>query len=126
MPVGVTIPSSPLRAVSSGASTLVDRSGTPLAPTVSNTLKGASMAELSTAQRDKLKDAQFAYIGKDGERHLPIHDESHVRNALQRFGQTHFENAQAKKQAAQAILKAAKSHDIEVDEDDDVMRAAGH
>ncbi|MCC7367765.1 MAG: hypothetical protein IT306_05050 [Chloroflexi bacterium] len=83
------------------------------------------MAELSMAQRDKLKDSQFAYVDTGGERHLPIHDESHVRNALQRFGQTHFENAQAKKHAAQAILKAATSHGIEVSDDDDVKQAAG-
>lgn len=88
-------------------------------------MKEAGMAELNTAQRDTLKDGQFAYIDKGGERHLPIHDESHVRNAIQRFGQTHFENAQARKRAAQAILKAAKSHGIEVAADDDVARAAG-
>jgi 2-hydroxychromene-2-carboxylate isomerase len=83
------------------------------------------MPGLSTAERNKLEDSQFAYIDKDGERHLPIHDEAHVRNAIQRFGQTHFESAQAKKHAAQAILKAARSHDIEVAEDDHVIQAAG-
>ena len=82
------------------------------------------MAELSTARRDRLKDEQFAYIDKDGERHLPIHDEEHVRNAIARFGRTHFESAQAKERAARAILQAARKHDIEVDEDDDVRRAA--
>jgi hypothetical protein len=82
------------------------------------------MAEMSTAQRDKLKNDQFAYIDKSGERHLPIHDEEHVRNAIQRFGQTHFENAAAKERAAKAIVKAAKQHDIEVADDDDVARAA--
>ena len=82
------------------------------------------MAELSTAQRDKLKDDQFAYIDKDGERHLPIHDEEHVRNAVQRFGRTHFESAAAKERAAKAILKAAKKYDVEVSDDDDVARAA--
>ena len=83
------------------------------------------MSQLTTEQRKKLKDSQFAYIDKNGERHLPIPDEEHVRNAIQRFGQTHFESAQAKKHAAQAILKAARSHDIEVAEDDAVMQAAG-
>ncbi|MGE3268717.1 MAG: DUF6582 domain-containing protein [Chloroflexota bacterium] len=84
------------------------------------------MPQLTTEQRNKLKDSQFAYIDQDGERHLPIHDDEHVRNAIQRFGQTHFESTQAKKQAAQAILKAARKHDIDVAEDDDVMQAAGH
>jgi hypothetical protein len=82
------------------------------------------MAELSTQERNRLKDEQFAYVDKDGERHLPIHDEEHVRNAISRFGQTHFESAAAKERAAKAILKAAKKHDVEVSEDDDVMRAA--
>jgi hypothetical protein len=81
------------------------------------------MAELSTAQRERLKDSDFAYIDKDGERHLPIHDEEHVRNALARFNQTHFESQQAKHRAANKILKAAKKHDVEVDPDDAVCRA---
>jgi hypothetical protein len=83
------------------------------------------MAELSTAQRNKLKDSDFAYIDKDGERHLPIHDDEHVRNAIQRFSRTHFESAAAKERAAKAILKAAKQHDVDVADDDDVVRAAG-
>jgi hypothetical protein len=82
------------------------------------------MPELSTQERNRLKDEQFAYVDKDGERHLPIHDEEHVRNAISRFGQTHFESTQAKERAAKAILKAARKHDVEVSEDDDVMRAA--
>lgn len=82
------------------------------------------MSELTTAERKRLKDDQFAYIDKAGERHLPIHDEEHVRNAIQRFGRTDFESTQAKQQAARAILKAAKTHGIEVSEDDDVARAA--
>ncbi len=83
------------------------------------------MAELSTAQRNKLKDSDFAYIDKDGERHLPIHDDEHVRSAIQRFSRTHFESAAAKERAAKAILKAAKQHDVDVADDDDVVRAAG-
>jgi hypothetical protein len=82
------------------------------------------MAEMSTKQRDRLKDQQFAYIDKDGERHLPIHDEEHVRNAVARFGQTRFENTAAKEKAARKILKAAKKHGIEVSEEDDVVKAA--
>ena len=82
------------------------------------------MPALSTQERNRLKDDQFAYIDKDGERHLPIHDEEHVRNAIARFGRTHFENAQAKERAAKAILKVARKHDVDVSEDDDVARAA--
>jgi hypothetical protein len=82
------------------------------------------MAELSTAERNKLKDSQFAYVDKDGERHLPVHDDEHTRNAIQRFGRTHFESKAAKERAARAILKAAKEHDIEIADDDDVAQAA--
>ncbi len=82
------------------------------------------MAELTTEQRERLKDADFAYVDRNGERHLPIHDEEHVRNAIQRFGRTHFESKAAKHEAAQKILRAAKQHHIDVDPDDDVSRAA--
>jgi hypothetical protein len=82
------------------------------------------MPELSTRQRDRLKDDQFACVDKDGERHLPIHDEEHVRNAIQRFGQTHFESKQAKQRAARAILKVAQQHGMEVSTHDDVVKAA--
>ncbi|MFN8633598.1 MAG: DUF6582 domain-containing protein [Chloroflexota bacterium] len=82
------------------------------------------MAELSTAERNKLKDDQFAYIDRGGERHLPIHDEEHVRNAIQRFGRTNFESGAAKERAAKAIVTAARKHGVEVADDDDVRRAA--
>jgi hypothetical protein len=81
------------------------------------------MPELSTAERNRLKDDQFAYVDKDGERHLPIHDEEHVRNAIQRFGRTDFESKAARERAARAIVRAAKKHDIELADDDDVARA---
>ena len=82
------------------------------------------MAELSTAARDRLRDSSFAYIDKGGERHLPINDAAHVRNAIARFDQTDFESQKAKYAAAKRILAAARRHDIEVSEDADVARAA--
>lgn len=82
------------------------------------------MAELSEGGRESLKDSDFAHVDKDGERHLPIHDESHVRNAAARFNQTKFESAAAKKKAAAAIVKAAKKHDIELADDDNVVKAS--
>ena len=81
------------------------------------------MAELSTKQRDRLRDSSFAYIDKAGERHLPINDEAHVRNAIARFDQTDFESQKARYSAAKRILAAAKRHDIDVDGDSDVARA---
>ena len=82
------------------------------------------MAELDTAARDRLRDSSFAYIDRDGERHLPIHDVEHVRNAIARFGQTDFQSRTAKHSAATRILAAARRHDVEVDHDSDVAKAA--
>ena len=82
------------------------------------------MAELTTKARDRLSDSSFAYIDRDGERHLPIHDADHVRNAISRFNQTDFQSKTAKHSAARRILAAAKRHDIEVDDASDVVKAA--
>ena len=78
------------------------------------------MGELSEAQRDRLPDSAFAYIDRDGERHLPINDADHVRNAIARFDQTDFQSRTAKEEARKRILAAAKRHDIEVADDSDV------
>ena len=82
------------------------------------------MSELTTAKRDRLHDSSFAYIDQGGERHLPINDESHVRNAISRFDQTDFESTKAKRSAATKIMAAAKRHDIEVGDDSDVAKTA--
>ena len=82
------------------------------------------MAELDTNDRNRLHDSSFAWIDKQGERHLPINDDEHVRNAMARFNQTDFDEPGAKAAAARKILRAAKRHGIEVDEDDDVVKAA--
>ena len=82
------------------------------------------MPEMSQAQRDKLDRDDFAYVDRQGGEHLPIHDEEHVRNALARFNQTHFESDEAKERARKKILAAAKRFGIEVDEEDKVMRHA--
>jgi hypothetical protein len=82
------------------------------------------MPELDTKDRNRLRDSSFAWIDKKGERHLPINDESHVRNAIARFNQTDFDEPGAKSKAARKIMTAAKRHGIEVDPEDDVARAA--
>jgi hypothetical protein len=82
------------------------------------------MPELSTKDRDKLRKDQFAYVDRHGGEHLPINDESHVRNAISRFNQTDFQSDNAKQEAAKKIMSAAKRHGIEVDEDSDVAEAA--
>ena len=82
------------------------------------------MATLTEKGRDKLRSNQFAYVDKDGGEHLPIHDESHVRNAMARWNQTDFESASAKEAARKKILSAAKRHGIEIDEDSNVAQAS--
>jgi hypothetical protein len=82
------------------------------------------MAQLDTADRNRLKDSSFAWIDDKGERHLPINDEEHVRNAIARFNQTEFDEPGAKSAAARKILAAAKEHGIDVDKSDDVVKAA--
>jgi hypothetical protein len=80
------------------------------------------MAELNTKDREKLRSTQFAYVDSKGEEHLPINDESHVRNAIARFNQTEFESKTAKERARRKILSAAQTHGIEVDEDSKIRR----
>ena len=82
------------------------------------------MAQLSERQRDKLPDSDFAYIDKDGDRHLPINDEEHVRNAIARFDQTEFDNAAERERARKKIVAAARKHDIEIDDADNVAKSA--
>jgi hypothetical protein len=82
------------------------------------------MAELDTEDRKKLRSSQYAYVDKDGGEHLPINDESHVRNAMARFNQTEFESVAAKERARNKIVAAAKRHDIEISDDSAVARPA--
>jgi hypothetical protein len=81
------------------------------------------MSELSADDRDDLRKNQFAYVDREGGEHLPIHDESHVRNAMARFNQTDFESKAAKEAARKKILRAAERLGIEVDEDSNVKKA---
>jgi hypothetical protein len=80
------------------------------------------MAELTTKKRDSLRSSQFAYVDKKGGEHLPINDESHIRNAMARWNQTEFESAAAKERARKKIVSAAKRHDIEIEEDSKVAK----
>lgn len=82
------------------------------------------MAELDAQDRKDLRKNQFAYVDAQGGEHLPIHDESHVRNAIARFNQTDFESKAAKERARKSILRAAERHGIEVDPDSNISRRA--
>ena len=78
------------------------------------------MAEMDQKDRDKLRKSQFAYVDRNGGEHLPINDESHVRNAMSRWNQTDFESKSAKESARKKIVAAAHRHGIEVSDDDKV------
>ncbi|MGH7566568.1 MAG: adenylate/guanylate cyclase domain-containing protein, partial [Gemmatimonadota bacterium] len=70
------------------------------------------MAKLDPRKRDQLPKSAFAYIDSRGKRRLPIHDESHVRNALSRFNQVRFEDDAARERARKRLLTAAKKYGI--------------
>jgi class 3 adenylate cyclase len=70
------------------------------------------MAKLSAGKRKGLRDIAFAHVDPQGRRRLPIHDESHVRNALSRFNQVVFEDEAARNRARTRLLNAAKRYGI--------------
>lgn len=70
------------------------------------------MAQLDAKARARLPDTAFAYVDARGVRRLPVHDASHVRNALARFDQVHFESEAARERARERLLRAAKKHGI--------------
>lgn len=80
------------------------------------------MPTLDTKDRDSLRSTQFAYVDRQGEEHLPINDESHVRNAIARFNQTEFESKAAKERARKKILSAAERYGIDVADDSNVAK----
>ena len=82
------------------------------------------MPELDSQAREHLRKGQFAYVDRDGGEHLPINDESHIRNAMARFNQTDFESTAAKERARKKIVAAAERHGIEVSDDSDVAHPA--
>ena len=84
----------------------------------------AVKADLSAGDRDALPASSFAYVDSQGGKHLPVHDEGHVKSALGRFSQTQFEGGKAKRKAAKKILSRAKSMGIDVADDSAVAQAA--
>ena len=70
---------------------------------------------LSTAEKDKLADQEFAFPDKRKE---PLTDAKHVRNAIARFDQVEGVSDAERDQAWKRILAAAKRFDVEVSESD--------
>ena len=81
------------------------------------------MAELDTKDRNKLRSSEFAYVDSKGGEHLPINDESHIRNAMSRWNQTDFESQSKKEAARKKIVAAAHKHGIKVSDDDKIAQA---
>jgi hypothetical protein len=70
---------------------------------------------MSTADKDKLADREFAF---PKERKEPLTDARHVRNAIARFDQVEGVSDAERDQAWKRILAAAKRYDVEVSESD--------
>src|SRR5437016_7032194 len=83
------------------------------------------MPDLKEKQRKSMNKDVFAYVDKNGEGHLPLNDESHVRNAMARWNQTEFESESAKEAARRKIAAAAKRHGIEIGPDDKIAKPTG-
>jgi hypothetical protein len=71
------------------------------------------MSELSEKQRDHVDSDKFAF---PKERKEPIHDASHVRNAIARFDQVKGVSDDERDAAWKRIKAAAKKYDVEVNE----------
>ena len=69
---------------------------------------------MATTKKD-LPDSKYAF---PDERKEPIHDASHVRNAIARFDQVEGVMDKERDAAWQRILRAAKRFDVEVSERD--------
>ena len=83
------------------------------------------MADLRERQRKSMNKDVFAYVDDNGEGHLPLNDESHVRNAMARWNQTSFESPTDKERARRKIAAAARKHGIEVSKDDKIAHPSG-
>src|SRR5438046_5700286 len=86
---------------------------------------GVLMPELKEKQRKSMNKDVFAYVDDNGEGHLPLNDESHVRNAMARWNQTSFESPTDKERARRKIAAAARKHGIEISKDDKIAHPSG-
>ena len=73
---------------------------------------GSAESGMSAAEKDRLKDAQFAF---PDERKEPLNDAAHVRNAIARFDQVKNVSDAERDEAWKRILRAADRFDVEVE-----------
>lgn len=83
------------------------------------------MTDLRERQRKAMPKAVFAYVDDRGEGHLPLNDETHIRNAIARWNQTGFETKTDKERARRKIVSAARKHGIEIAKTDRVAKPSG-
>ncbi len=69
---------------------------------------------ISTAQKDRLKDSQFAF---PKQRKEPLTDARHVRNAIARFDQVEGVSDAERDEAWKRIKAAARRYHVTVSED---------
>ena len=67
---------------------------------------------MSTAEKDRLGDAQFAF---PEQRKEPLNDAAHVRNAIARFDQVENVSDAERDEAWKRIVRAADRFGVEVD-----------
>jgi hypothetical protein len=70
---------------------------------------------LSTAEKDRLPDTEFAF---PRERKEPLVDAAHVRNAIARFDQVEGVTDEERDQAWERIRAAASQYDVHISEND--------
>jgi hypothetical protein len=70
---------------------------------------------MSTAEKDRLADTEFAF---PEERKEPLTDAAHVRNAIARFDQVEGVTDEERDGAWKRIQTAAKTYDIHISESD--------
>ena len=73
---------------------------------------GNAVSGMSTAEKDRLKDTQFAF---PDQRKEPLNDAAHVRNAIARFDQVEGVSDAERDEAWKRILRAADRFDVEVE-----------
>jgi hypothetical protein len=81
------------------------------------------MAELDPTGDGRALES-YAYVDRDGARHLPLNDRTGVRDAIARWYRTEFHSRRVKETARRRILAAARRYGIHVAADAVIARPA--
>ena len=77
-----------------------------------NSSRSSRSGSMSTAQRDRVPDSQFAF---PEERKEPLTDAAHVRNAVARFDQVEDVTDAERDRAWRRIRAAARKYDVDIE-----------